>query len=75
MFLDTSKEAIITDSGNPVCRALSCPPYDAELSDDSDKKFGIGVLYNINKRSAIFLEATSSKVIDNSFKLGYQLNF
>ena len=75
VFLDTSKEAIITDSGNPVCRALSCPPYDAELSDDSDKKFGIGVLYNINKRSAIFLEATSSKVIDNSFKLRYQLNF
>ena len=75
IFIDASKEAIIIDSGNPVCRALSCPPYDAELSDDSDKKIGLGILYNINKRSAIFLEATSSQVIDNSFKLGYQLNF
>ena len=75
IFIDASKEAIIIDSGNPVCRALSCPPYDAELSDDSDKKIGLGILYNINKRSAIFLEAASSQVVDNSFKLGYQLNF
>ena len=37
--------------------------------DDSDKKFGLGILYNINKRSAIFLETTSSKVIDNSFNV------
>ena len=75
IFLDASKEAIIIDSGNPVCRALTCPPYDAELSDDSDKKLGIGVLYNINNRSSIFIEVTTSKVIENSFKLGYQLNF
>lgn len=75
IFIDASKEATIVDSGNPVCKALSCPPYDAELSDDSDKKFGLGVLYNINKRSAVFIESTSSKVLDNSFKLGYQLNF
>ena len=75
IFLDASKEAIVLDSGNPVCRALSCPPYDAKLSDDSDKKFGLGFLYNINTRNAIFLEVASSKVIENSFKLGYQLNF
>ena len=75
IFIDASKEAIIIDSGNPVCRALSCPPYDAELSDDSDKKIGLGILYNIDKRSAIFLEAASSQVVENSFKLGYQLNF
>jgi hypothetical protein len=75
IFIDASKEAFIIDTGNPVCRALSCPSYDAELSDDADKKFGLGVLYNVNGRSAIFLEAISSKVIDNSFKLGYQLNF
>ena len=31
IFVDASKEAIIVDSGNPVCRALSCPPYDACL--------------------------------------------
>jgi hypothetical protein len=74
IFLDASKEAVIIDSGNPVCRALTCPPYDAQLSDDTDKKFGIGLLYNINKRSALFLEASSSKVLDSSFKIGYQLN-
>ena len=74
IFLDASKEAVIIDSGNPVCKALSCPPYDAELSDDSDKKFGIGVLYNVNRRSALFIEASSSKVTDTLFKIGYQLN-
>lgn len=74
IFIDASKEAIITDSGNPVCRALSCPPYDAELSDDADKKFGIGIMYNVNKRSAIFVEASSSNVTDNLFKIGYQFN-
>ena len=36
IFLDASKEAIIVDSGNPVCRALTCPPYDAKLSDETD---------------------------------------
>ena len=75
LFIDASKEAIIIDSGDLVCEALSCSPYAAELSDDSDKKFGLGILYNINNRSAIFIEVISSKVIDNSFKLGYQLNF
>ena len=75
VFIDASKEAIVIDSGNPVCRALSCPPYDAKLSDDSDKKFGLGFLYNINTRNAIFLEVASSKVIESSFKIGYQLNF
>ena len=75
IFLDASKEAIIKDSGNPVCKELFCPPYDAELSDDMDKKFGIGVIYNINNRSALFLEASSSKVTENLFKLGYQLNW
>jgi hypothetical protein len=54
---------------------LSCPPYDAKLADDSDKKFGVGILYNLNNRSAIFIEATTSQIIQNSFKLGYQINF
>lgn len=75
IFVDASKEAIIIDSGKPVCKALSCPPYDAELSDDSDKKYGLGILYNINNRNAIFIEATTSKIVENSFKLGYQYNF
>ena len=74
IFLDASKEATIIDSGNPVCRALNCPPYDAKLSEETDKKFGISVLYNINNRSTIFLEASSSKVLDSTVKLGYQFN-
>ena len=74
IFLDASKEAIIVDSGNPVCRALTCPPYDAKLSDETDKKFGISILYNINNRSAVFIEASSSEVIDSTFKIGYQFN-
>lgn len=74
IFLDASKEATILDSGNPVCKSLNCPPYDAVLSDDADKKFGIGVLYNIGTRSAVIFEATSSQVLDTSFKIGYQLN-
>ena len=74
VFLDASKEALIIDSGNPVCLSLSCPPYDAKLSEDTDKKFGISFLYNINNRSAIFLEASSSKVLDSTIKLGYQFN-
>ena len=56
-------------------QSLNCPPYDAQLSDDADKKFGIGILYNINNRSAIMIEATTSDVLDNVFKIGYQLNF
>jgi len=74
VFLDISKEAIVIDSGNPTCRSLNCPPYDAILSDDSDKKFGIAVIYNIGSKSALILEATSSQILDNSFKIGYQLN-
>lgn len=75
IFIDASKEAIVTETGNPVCLSLDCPPYDAQLSDDADKKLGIGVLYNINERSAIIFETTTSEVLDSSFKIGYQLNF
>jgi len=74
-FLDASKEATIIESENPVCQALSCPPYDAILSDESDKKFGINFLRNINNRHAFFIEASSSKVVDNTVKIGYQFNF
>ena len=75
IFIDASKEAIVTETGNPVCLSLDCPPYDAQLSDDADKKLGIGVLYNINDRSAIIFETTTSEVLDSSFKIGYQINF
>ena len=75
IFIDASKEAVITDTGNPTCQGLICPPYDAQLSDDADNKFGIGILYNINKRGALIFEVTQSQVLENSFKIGYQLNW
>lgn len=75
IFIDASKEAIIIDTGNPVCKALNCPKYDAAISKDADKKFGIGFLYNINNRSGLFFEASSSDILETSFKVGYQLNF
>ena len=75
IFIDASKEAIVSGTGNPVCLSLDCPPYDAQLSDDADKKLGIGILYNVNQRSAIMVEAITSDVLDNVFKIGYQLNF
>lgn len=74
IFVDASKEAVIIDSGNPVCLALTCPPYDAILSKETDKKFGFSVLYNLSNRSAIFVEALSSEVVDSTFRLGYQFN-
>ena len=45
-----------------------------ELSDASDTKFGIGFLYNINRRSAVTFDVTSSNKIDNTFRIGYQIN-
>lgn len=75
LFVDVSKEARIIDSGNPTCLSLVCPPYQAELSDESDKKFGASILYNVNNRNAIFIELTSSNVIENTVKIGYQFNF
>lgn len=75
LFLDVTREAKIIETSNPSCLALNCPPYEAEISDDSDKKFGIGVLYNINSRNAFFIEISTSQVLDNMVKIGYQLNF
>ena len=46
-----------------------------ELDNETDQKFGAGVLYNINKRSAVSFEMSSSKIFDASMKIGYQLNF
>ena len=45
------------------------------LDEETDQKFGAGILYNINNRSAITAELTSSKVFESSFKIGYQINF
>ncbi len=45
------------------------------LDEETDQKYGAGVLFNINNRSAFKVEVLSSKVFDTSLKIGYQLNF
>lgn len=75
IFIDASKEAIIIDTGNPVCQALNCPKYDVAISEDADQKFGIGLLYNFGNRSALSFEASRSDILETTFKVGYQLNF
>ena len=51
------------------------PGIEYILDEETDQKFGAGILYNINNRSAITIEVMSSKVLDSSFKIGYQINF
>ena len=65
---------------NEVFHFIYKAPFDNglieyELDDETDQKFGAGVLYNINKRSAVSFEMSSSKIFDASMKIGYQLNF
>ena len=75
LYVDISKETTVVETGEPVCQGIDiCPPYDVELSDASDTKFGIGFLYNINRRSAVTFDVTSSNKIDNTFRIGYQIN-
>ena len=73
-FVDFSKDAEIS--------IKQCPPGQVcteelqyELDDETDRKFGAGILYNINKRSAVTIEMSTSKIFDTSLKIGYQLNF
>lgn len=74
IFIDYSKESEVVIKPCPdgqVCAAV----IEYVLEEETDQKFGAGVLYNITKRSAAYIEITSSKVFDNTFKLGYQINF
>ena len=74
IFIDYSKESevvIKTCPENQICPAV----VEYVLSDETDQKYGFNILYNINKRSATYIEITSSKVFDSTFKLGYQINF
>ena len=73
-FVDFSKDAEVAIKQCPdgqVC--IEAIEY--ELDEDTDRKFGAGALYNINKRSAVSVEMSSSKLFDTSVKIGYQLNF
>ena len=74
IFIDYSKESEVIIKPCPdgkVCPAV----IEYVLEEETDQKFGAEVLYNITKKSAAYIEITSSKVFDNTFKLGYQLNF
>ena len=74
LFIDLSKDSELKIKPCPtgqVCAQL----VEYELDDETDQKFGAGVLFNINKRSAVSLEMSSSKIFDASMKIGYQFNF
>ena len=74
IFVDFSKESEVVQkqcAQDQVCPAV----VEYILDEEADQKYGAGVLYNINNRSSVSLEFLSSKVLDASFKVGYQLNF
>ena len=74
IFVDFSKESEVVQkqcAQDQVCPAV----VEYILDEEADQKYGAGVLYNINNRSAVSLEFLSSKVLDASFKVSYQLNF
>ena len=74
LFVDFSKDSEIKIQECPagqVCTTL----VEYELADKTDQKFGAGLQYNINKRSAVTLEMMSSKIFDSSVSLSYKLKF
>jgi len=74
IFIDYSKESEVVIKPcpeNEICPAV----VEYVLSDETDQKYGFNILYNINKRSAAYIEIKSSKVFDSTFRLGYKINF
>lgn len=73
IFVDFSKESEVIQK---PCLSEICPAVvEYILDEETDQKYGAGVLFNINNRSAFTVEMLSSKVFDTSLKIGYQLNF
>jgi hypothetical protein len=74
IFIDYSKESEVIQK---ICPPETVCPLVVEyiLAEETDHKYGAGISYNINNRSAFTLEVMSSKVLDSSFKIGYQINF
>lgn len=74
IFIDYSKESEVIQK---QCPAESVCPAVVEyiLDEETDQKYGAGILYNINNRSAFTMEILSSKIFESSFKIGYQINF
>ena len=78
MYIDFSKETEIVQQECPpnlVCTAFETSQVTYLLDDETDQKFGFVATYNVSKRSALVIETGTSKVTDNIFKIGYQLNF
>ena len=73
-FVDFSKDAEMVIRQCPAGQ-VCIKAIEYELDEDTDQKYGTGLLYNINQRSAVSFEMSSSKLFDTSFKIGYQLNF
>lgn len=74
IFVDMSKDSEIKVKTCPVGQVCT-EAIEYELNDETDRKFGAGAQYNINKRSAIYFEMSSSKIFDSSMKIGYKLKF
>lgn len=78
VYVDFSKETEIVQQECPpnlVCTAFETSQVTYVLDDETDQKFGFVATYNVSKRSALVIETSTSKVTDNIFKIGYQLNF
>ena len=73
-YIDFSKDAEISIKECPAGQ-VCIEQLQYELDDETDRKFGAGILYNINNRSAFSIEMSSSRIFDTSLKVGYQLNF
>ena len=74
LFVDFSKDSEIKIKECPAGQV--CTTFvEYELADKTDQKFGAGLQYNINKRSAVTLEMMSSKIFDSSLSLSYKLKF
>jgi len=73
-FVDFSKDAEIVIKQCPSGQVCT-EAIEFELDEDTDQKYGTGLLFNINQRSAVSFDITSSKLFDTSVKIGYQLNF
>lgn len=73
IFVDFSKESEVIQK---PCLFEVCPAVvEYVLDEETDQKYGAGLLFNINNKSAFTVEMLSSKVFDTSLKIGYQLNF
>ena len=74
IFVDYSKESEVVQKQCPaetVCPAV----VEYILDEETDQKYGAGIIYNINNRSAFTIEFSSSKVFESTLKVGYQINF